>query len=156
MEIPCCLSLFVEKTVTQFSSCTKSSGSRDTELCSNLPWNSLKNFIEVYGFIFINTAVYLKSSLQKEVIKDFHSGIQGREYPWDHSRNWRSRLPDIELVRKERKTETNKQTNKTIAYPPKLAVSKTWKQYAPHSLSNNVYYEASNCVDVLLENMWYC
>lgn len=110
MEIPCCLSLFVEKTVTQFSSCTKSSGSRDTELCSNLPWNSLKNFIEVYGFIFINTAVYLKSSLQKEVIKDFHSGIQGREYPWDHSRNWRSRLPDIELVRKERKTETNKQT----------------------------------------------
>lgn len=110
MEIPCCLSLFVEKTVTQFSSCTKSSGSRDTELCSNLPWNSLKNFIEIYGFIFINTAVYLKSSLQKEVIKDFHSGIQGREYPWDRSRNLRSPLPDIELVRKERKTETNKQT----------------------------------------------
>lgn len=78
----------------------------------------------------------------------FHSGIQGREYLLDHSRNWRSPFPNIALVWKERKTE-NKQTN--IAYPPEI-----WKQLAAHLLSNNVCYEASNCVAVLLENMWYC
>lgn len=110
----------------------KSFCSSDAEWCCNLSWNKLKTFIELYGFYFFLKAVQhaLKQSVKRFLSKislkvskagNTYGTIQDRE----EARSQACRFGMSVLYNIGRK---EKRSN--VPYPPKMTVSKMWKQFS--------------------------